>query len=161
MRKILTLVVFLAACSDSVVPPGVPADAGVVDIHHPDAAPDASTGCGNLNESCCKVGPGCNGGAHADIYCSTDGVCLAPVPDCGGEGQACCNPLCEPSGVCFTWPCEGNQECQAGTCVVVTSPAGCGAEDEACCVHPGTTITFCDLGLDCDGQLPDGTRTCI
>lgn len=163
MRKILILMTLLAACTDTVDPTEPTFDATVV-AHHPDAGPavDATvTHCGELGEACCAgEGQACNGGAHADIYCSTGGVCMAPVPDCGGAGQACCNPLCDARGACWTAPCEGSQECQAGTCTIYVV-TGCGGQDEACCKHPGTEITFCATGLECDGEAADGTRTCI
>jgi len=165
MRKILIvtlLMTFLAACTDTVDPTADPPFDATVVAPHPDAgSPDATvTHCGELGEACCAEGLGCNGGAHADIYCSTGGVCMAPVPNCGGAGQACCNPLCGPDGGCWTAPCEGSQECQAGTCTILVV-TGCGGEDEACCKHAGTEITFCATGLECDGEAADGTRTCI
>jgi hypothetical protein len=173
MRQIVLFLFVLTACTDPMTVADA-ADAASLPAHHPhpDAAvpsPDAApvpdappTPCGELGEACCTGDAFCNGGAHADIYCSTGGVCAAPVPNCGGESQACCNPLCDPTGACWTAPCEGNQECQAGACVVITT-SGCGGQDQPCCTHPGTTITFCDLnlGLACDGEAPDGTRTCI
>lgn len=109
--------------------------------------------CGELGEACCadEGAPACNGGAHADLYCSTGAICRAPVPDCGGVGQACCNPLCFPDGTCLTAPCEGAAACgkDSGLCEAQTLPETCGEDGEPCCHRDGVIRGYCGDGLFC------------
>ncbi|AKJ00833.1 hypothetical protein ATI61_11296 [Archangium gephyra] len=115
--------------------------------------------CGQLGQTCC---PNAWGGFCSQGVCA-GGACVAsmpspPVPSCGGQGQSCCNGMCNTGlacsgGVCS--PCGGSgQACCPGStcgsnlrCGGFQTCSSCGTVGAWCC--PGTEGPYCNNGLTC------------
>ena len=141
---------FSADCTSPGTDPGSSSDA-LTDTPGPDSA------CGEDRQPCCE-GDRCTSG----LECSR-GYCMAPtVPECGDEGEDCCDGRCSPGLACDRDVCVAEDEdcglegetccadagCDDGLVCRRLECVPCGGEDEACCEDDR-----CDRGLDCERGL--------